>query len=100
MQKLNTLLLCILSIQTLTAQWSTTKLPHPRTRMEGALIDNKVYYAGGYSQIDPQDITSNAVDVHDLGTSTWSSMQLSVPRAGMAMTQLGNKVYFMGANAH
>jgi hypothetical protein len=61
MQKLNTLLLCILSVQTLTAQWSTTKLPHPRTRMEGALIDNKVYYAGGYSQIDPVFISSDAV---------------------------------------
>jgi hypothetical protein len=60
MYKLNILsiLLCILSIQTLTAQWSTTKLPHPRTRMEGALIDNKVYYAGGYSQIDPVFISS------------------------------------------
>ncbi len=78
----------IYNLQTNT--WTTRQLSVPRI-CSGALLDNKVAFAGGQVATGPV----STVDIFDLGMQQWTTAELSVPRFNMAITTAGP--YFLVA---
>jgi hypothetical protein len=83
-----------------TNTWSTADLGEARSAMSAAVVGNKVFFAGGYSNVNPggAPLYSNRVDIYDVSTNTWSSTKLSRARANITAATAGNKVLFAGGN--
>ncbi len=85
-----------------TGTWETLPdMPHNRDHFGAAIIDDKIYAAGGrdtgqgngtQGDVQPQ------VDVYDLMTGTWSTLDDDIPteRGGTATAVLGNDVIIIG----
>ena len=77
-------------------------MPKPRYRFGHALINGKVYVAGGIITYDAV-IPENSVDVYDIATDSWSTLRSSsspnVPRLDPAGAALDGKVSVLGVTA-
>ena len=56
----------LLLSQVLPAQWTTHTLPTKRANMSGILAGGKVWFAGGWSKIDPTKEPSALVEAFDI----------------------------------
>jgi hypothetical protein len=69
-------------------------MPYTLAGMRGVVINNQIFYAGGY---DPATYgVSDVVQVYDLASDTWSIQNLSEARAGIASASFGNINLFAG----
>jgi hypothetical protein len=75
-----------------TNSWTSAELSEARIEMATAVLNNKVYFAGGESSTG----FSSRVDIYDATTNTWTKAELSHPRALLAGAAAGNKVVFAG----
>ncbi len=74
--------------------WSTAELSEARYGMASAVLGNKVYFAGGFSEL--HHATSDRVDVYDVVLNTWSTATLGEKGAFKVGAAAGNKVLFAG----
>ncbi len=80
-----------------TNTWSATSLSARKYSMASAVINNKVFFAGGYYEEDPRNyLVSNKVEIYDLSTNSWSITTLSEARVYVSAVTTGNKIYFAG----
>lgn len=81
--------------------------PHVRDHVSVAVIDNKLYVAGGRRSTarinQVLNLTEPAVDVFDFKTNTWTtlpeSMNLPTQRAGNTAVPFGYKLLIMGGES-
>ena len=64
--KLPILFTLSLLTQACLAQWTTHTLPTKRANMSGILAGGKVWFAGGWSKIDPTKEPSALVEAFDI----------------------------------
>jgi hypothetical protein len=84
-----------------TNKWSVTYLSEKVTEVAAAVLNNKVYFAGGRGSTVVGNITynnflSNKVDVYDMATGTWSGFTLRDAKSKISVVTYNNKVYFAG----
>ncbi|MEO5600266.1 MAG: kelch repeat-containing protein [Cyclobacteriaceae bacterium] len=91
-----------------TNQWKKLPdAPHQRDHLHAAVIDDKVYLAGGRRSTakigQVLNLTESAVDVFDLKTNRWTTLSESnnIPtkRAGAASVALGKKLLVIGGES-
>ncbi|WP_250419078.1 PKD domain-containing protein [Pontibacter deserti] len=91
-----------------TNSWKTLPdAPRARDHSHAALINNKLYLAGGrrssYATGETYSLTVPEVDVYDFETSTWSTLPSSsnipTPRAGASTAVLGDEVVVIGGES-
>ncbi len=89
-----------------TGEWTRlTDAPRARDHFQAALLDGKIYAAGGRtsSQATGQvfELTVAPVDVFDLASGTWSTLAepLPTPRAGNATVAAGGLVLVVGGES-
>ena len=75
-----------------TNSWTTAELSQARTGIATAVLDNKIYFAGG----EFLGGVSSRVDIYDAVTNTWATAELSHARSLLAGAAAGNKVLFAG----
>lgn len=86
-----------------TGEWTQlADAPHARDHFQSAVIDGKLYLAGGrktsHETGDLFNQTVAEVDVYDFANGTWSSLEqdLPTPRAGNTTFSFGKKVIVIG----
>jgi N-acetylneuraminic acid mutarotase len=80
-----------------TDSWSVSYLSKPRRLMAATAINNKIFFAGGYEEMSPNNYpVSNLVEICDLSTNSWSVNTLTESRVHLSATTLGSKIYFAG----
>ena len=73
-------------------------MPYTLTAMRGVVINNQIFYAGGYA---PSTYTvSDVVQIYDIASNAWSTQSLSEPRAGIASASFGALNLFVGGLTH
>jgi hypothetical protein len=77
-------------------QWTSTYLSTGTARMGGAILGNKVYFAGGQYLAGSNWGYSDKVEIYDLKTGSWSMEYLSTERMMTAGVTCGSAVYFAG----
>lgn len=75
-----------------TNSWTTAELSQPRSGIGTAVLNNKIYLAGGWY---PGGYSSR-VDIYDVITNVWTTAELSKSRAFLAGAAAGSKVLFAG----
>jgi len=89
-----------------TGRWSTLPdAPHARDHFHAAIIDGKLYAAGG--RLSAHDLgkgfesTIGAVDVYDIRSKRWSTLAEVLPtqRAGAASVVIGGKLAVIGGES-
>jgi len=89
-----------------TGRWSTLPdAPHARDHFHAAVIDGKLYAAGG--RLSAHDLgkgfesTIGAVDVYDIRSQRWSTLAEVLPtqRAGAASVVIGGKLAVIGGES-
>lgn len=80
--------------------WSSTALSAGGTEIAGAVINNKVLFAGGL-RADEIKLAkpSPIVDIYDLSSNSWSIASLGEARADISAVTANGKVYFAGGSA-
>ena len=74
------------------------EMPNPRGETASAVLDGKVYVAGGYTGLDFE--TTALVSVYDVATDTWSEgPPLPAPRNHAAAATLDGVLYLSGGTA-
>lgn len=81
--------------------------PHVRDHVQAAVIDNKIYVAGGRRSTarigQVLNLTEAAVDVYDFRSGSWSTLpqasDLPTLRAGNASIVLGSKLLVIGGES-
>ena len=81
------------TVNVLAGGWVTlAPLPTPRYSFATAIINDKMYTAGGYGSV-----TSNALDMYDIGAHLWSSRAPMLnARSGAMFGAIGNTLYVGG----
>jgi hypothetical protein len=87
-----------------TNTWSIDSLSIPRSQIGTAVVNNKVYFAGGltYDEIPygpyqyDRRINTKRIDIYDLTTKTWQIDSLSEPKQYAAGAVFNNQVFFVG----
>ena len=80
-----------------TDSWSVSYLSKPRRLMAATAINNKIFFAGGYGEMSPNNYpVSNLVEICDLSTNSWSVKTLSESRVYLSAVTFGSKIYFAG----
>lgn len=89
-----------------TGEWTRlSDAPHARDHFQAALLDGKLYAAGGRttSQATGQvfELTVAPVDVFDLADQTWSTLPepLPTPRAGNATVAVAGRLLVVGGES-
>lgn len=89
-----------------TGEWTQLPdAPHARDHFQSAVLDNKLYLAGGRQTSKETDEvfsrTVGPVDVYDFETQTWSTLEeeLPTPRAGNTTFSYGRKVIVVGGES-
>ena len=81
-----------------TNEWeeeAVAPMPTARLIVETAVLDGKLYAAGGQSEAD--GATSNLVERYDLATKAWEAVApMATPRESHAVAVLDGKVYAVG----
>jgi hypothetical protein len=75
-----------------TNSWTIAELSQARTNIGVAVLNNKIYFAGG----EYAGGFSSRVDIYDAITNSWTSSELSQKRSLLAGAAAGNKVLFAG----
>jgi N-acetylneuraminic acid mutarotase len=92
-----------------TGQWTTLPdAPHVRDHFHAAVVNGKLYAAGGRNSSDHGapggffGAVITAVDVYDFGSGTWSTLANDLPtgRAGTATAVLGNELLIIGGESN
>jgi N-acetylneuraminic acid mutarotase len=81
--------------------------PRARDHFQAAIINNKIYVAGGrrssYATRQTFELTVPEVDVFDLGTNQWSTLpatgNLPTQRAGAAATVVNGRLLVIGGES-
>ncbi len=81
--------------------------PHLRDHVQGAVINGKIYLAGGRRTNalngNPVTDTEGSVDVYDIAGNVWTTLPsgASIPlkRAGAAVVELNGKLYVIGGES-
>jgi hypothetical protein len=77
-----------------TNSWSVANLSEPRGMIKTAVVDNKIFFAGG---IMSNGSFSNKVDIYDVQSNTWSITEFKgTPRVIKASVTAQNKIFFIG----
>ncbi|WP_332734675.1 Kelch repeat-containing protein [Flavihumibacter sp.] len=74
--------------------WTTAELSEARYDMASAVLENKIFFAGGFNEL--HHITSDRVDIYDVVTNSWSTSTLGQKGAFKVGAAAGNKVLFAG----
>jgi N-acetylneuraminic acid mutarotase len=91
-----------------TDKWSTlADAPRPRDHVQVAVVDGKLYVAGGRlstAKINQVlNLTVKEVDVYDFKTGKWTTLDASnnipTPRAGNTAVAFGNKLLIIGGES-
>ena len=89
-----------------TGAWRTLpNAPRPRDHFQGALLDGKLYAAGGRTTSKETnqtfELTVNEVDVYDFAKGKWTSLPdpLPTPRAGNSTMTLGREIWVIGGES-
>ena len=69
-------------------------MPYMLTAMRGVVINNQIFYAGGYTP--GTYAVADIVQIYDIASNTWSTQNLSEARAGMASASFGALNLFVG----
>ncbi len=76
---------------TSTNTWSIDSFAVPRGVAATILLNNKIYFAGGWEE---NNSYSSRVDIYDNTTQSWSVANLSQPRDYFEAATTGNKILF------
>ena len=79
-----------------TNTWTIDSLTWPRVSPAGEVINNKVFFGGGWDWHYDNTDHAKVVDIKDLSTNTWSATALSETKAHLSSETMGNKIYFAG----
>jgi len=81
-----------------TREWATrADLPTPRGAGCGAVLDGKLWVAGGEVLDSPDRLTNAEVEVYDPVTNGWLvAPELPTPRHGLALVSEGGCIYAIG----
>ena len=87
----------------LTDTWTTLpNAPNARDHVHVAVINNKLYVAGGRNGELPD--TVNEVDVYDFGSGQWSTLSaqsnIPIPRSGAATVAVGRYLVVIGGESN
>ena len=89
-----------------TGQWRVLKdMPNGRDHFQAAVVDNKLYAAGGRttSQVTKQvfDLVVDELDIYDFNTHAWSTSRspLPTPRAGNITTAIADQIWVIGGES-
>lgn len=96
MIKILTLVVSLLFSFSTFGQWTIENLSKERYEIGGAVVDDKIFFAGGISSFPVQ--LSNTVDIYNLTTGNWSTDTLSIPRRAMQAINIGDEVFFVGSS--
>jgi hypothetical protein len=72
-----------------TNTWTSVPLSEARGGITSAVIDNKVYFAGGWNTAP-----SAKIDIYDAATITWSTSTLKFLKTAITAIASGNKIYW------
>lgn len=78
-----------------TDNWTTATLPVARFGMSSVVVGNKIYFAGGATNIGGTTKTTR-VDIFDPSTGVWTLKNMSVARRYFPTVKVGNKLMFAG----
>ncbi|HRI19444.1 MAG TPA: T9SS type A sorting domain-containing protein [Panacibacter sp.] len=74
--------------------WSVVTMPYNLVGAAGAVVNNQVFYAGGY---DPSTYAvSNALQIYNTATNSWTTGIISQARASSNVVSIGNITIFAG----
>lgn len=79
---------------TVANSWSTIYMPTALSGYSMSVINDKIYFAGGY--ITATATYSNLIQIYDPATATWTFDYLSLGRNSIKALTCGNKGYFAG----
>lgn len=88
-------LLC-LSASIVQAQWTTATLSQARWNLATAVINEKIFFAGGNIINGGSVQVTNRVDIYNRTTGEWSVAQLSEARSNVRAFTIGSRVFFCG----
>ena len=84
-----------------TDKWSATRarMPSTRSALGYAVINGRIYVAGGEFQDTHMMATFRAVEAYDPASNTWSVMPpMPVSRHGLAAGAIGNRLILVGGD--
>ena len=73
--------------------WTTATLSESRSDLSATTIDNKIYFAGGFSD-QFQQIPTTALDIFDASTNSWSTSRLIEEKGAHADIASGDKIFW------
>jgi len=79
--------------------------PHARDHFHAAVLDGKIYAAGGrlsgHPQGAPLGLHVQAMDVYDIATASWSTVPapLPTPRSGVAVVAVNGRILVLGGES-
>ena len=82
-------------------KWSATRarMPSTRSALGYAVINGRIYVAGGEFQDTHIMATFKAVEAYDPASNTWSIMPpMPVSRHGLAAGAIGNRLFLVGGD--
>jgi hypothetical protein len=79
-------------------QWDSTFLSEITQQMGGAALGTRAYFAGGVVY-QPDDITTNKVEIYDVISKEWQISSLSNSRKVVTGVVSGSKVFFAGGTS-
>lgn len=89
-----------------TGAWTAlADAPRPRDHFHAAVLDGKIYAAGGRrssaDQKQPLALTISEMDIYDIASNTWTTAKAPIPtqRAGVSVLALGKRVVVMGGES-
>ena len=81
-----------------TQTWSIAELSQARAGIAVSIIVDKVFFAGGYTNLNGPGLPSSRVDIFNISTQSWSTAELSEARAYITSVSAENKLYFGGGD--
>lgn len=77
--------------------WSTSSLSQARGAFTATTVGNKIYFAGGITLFNPNDIEATTqIDIFDAISGSWSTSSLSEAKGDHAAISVNNKIYWAG----
>ena len=75
--------------------WSTANLSEARIGNTAVAVNNKIYFAGGYTG-NPNYTVSNKIDIYDGNNGSWSTSTLLEPKVHFAGISVADNIYWAG----
>ena len=79
-----------------TSSWSTAQLSEARGGITATTINNKVYFAGGWTG----STNSTKIDIYDNASNSWSTNSLNITTGVTSASNAAGKIYWSGTGCN